>query len=180
MTIGGSVSKIAVNFRICLMATDIIIVCSTITGTATADAFNNSVSFPGVVSFGSPRWCARTLLRSLWESGWVFLTPFVCPPPPGWCLCVVCLVCVCVLGVRPSRLCSASVPAGLTWNAWPHTCLASHATACHARTCCKHLLKPTRTYVAQLARFCMHFLDPARRIICSACSQALRYGIHSF
>ena len=36
------------------------------------------------------------------------------PPPPGWCLCVVCLVCVCVLGVRPSCFCSVSASAGLT------------------------------------------------------------------
>ena len=95
MIVGGNASKIAMRFPICLMATDNI-VCSTTTGTATADAFNNCFYFQSGVIWKSQVMRADPLEVSL--GIWVcLLDPVRVPPLSGWCLCVACVVCVCVL-----------------------------------------------------------------------------------
>ena len=105
------------------------------------------------------------------------------PPPSGWCVCLRGVLFV-VFGFWPwFGVCCCGfnlvrAPAHMSRRPCNSMLMRRHVS--------ESLLKHTHTstsahaYVAQLARFCMHFLDPARRIICSACSQALRYGIHSF
>ena len=85
------------------MATDNI-VCSTTTGTATADAFNNCFSFQSGVIWKSP--VMRTDPLEVTLGIWVCLLYPVRVPPPAWVVSVCCVrrVCVFVLAFGPCAL----------------------------------------------------------------------------
>ena len=94
MIVGGNVSKIAMRFPICLMATDNI-VCSTTTGRATADAFNNCFCFQSGVIWKSQVMRADPLEVTL--GIWVVSSlPRSCAPPRLGGVCVLRALCVCV------------------------------------------------------------------------------------